>query len=183
MSDSAALVTGADKGIGKQIAAQLEAAGVDVHVGSRDRERGRQAVDEIGGRARLLVLDLTDADSIADAAREVERLDILVNNAGISLDTASAPDGADTDTFRRTYETGLAAVGPTRLRAPLPTSRTTRLTGCASSQGRWRWTTFHATCAPLIGRRDGSGRYVDLGRVPAAREVLPGSIGRPPRGR
>jgi NAD(P)-dependent dehydrogenase (short-subunit alcohol dehydrogenase family) len=113
MSDATALVTGADKGIGKQIAAQLAAAGVTVHVGSRDPERGQRAVDEIGGKARLLILDVTDAGSIADAARRVEALDILVNNAGISLDTASPPDGTDIDTFRRTYETnvfGVAAV-------------------------------------------------------------------------
>jgi len=68
MSDLTALVTGADKGIGKQIAAQLAAAGVSVHAGSRDPQRGQQAVDEIGGRARLVVPDVTDADSIADAA-------------------------------------------------------------------------------------------------------------------
>ena len=47
---------------------------------------------------------------MADAARQVEALDILVNNAGISLDTASAPDGTDVDTFRRTYETNVFGV-------------------------------------------------------------------------
>jgi NAD(P)-dependent dehydrogenase (short-subunit alcohol dehydrogenase family) len=113
MTDSTALVTGADKGIGKQIAAQLVAAGVSVHAGSRNPERGQRAVDEIGGSARLLVLDVTDPDSIADAARQLQVLDILINNAGTSLDTASAPDYTDVDTFRRTYETnvfGVAAV-------------------------------------------------------------------------
>jgi NAD(P)-dependent dehydrogenase (short-subunit alcohol dehydrogenase family) len=110
MNDSIALVTGANKGIGKQIAAQLAAAGVTVYVGSRDAERGQQAVAEIGDGARLLVLDVTDAASIAEAARHVDALDILVNNAGLSLDTGSAPGDADVDTFRRTYETNVFGV-------------------------------------------------------------------------
>jgi NAD(P)-dependent dehydrogenase (short-subunit alcohol dehydrogenase family) len=154
MSDSTALVTGADKGIGKQIAAQLAAAGVSVHVGSRDPERGQQAVDEIGGRARLLVLDVTDADSIADAARQVEALDILVNNAGISLDTASAPDGTDVDTFRRTYETnvfGVAAV----TNAFLPLLRRSakpRIVNVSSGTSSLAWST-----GPNPQFRSGSG--------------------------
>jgi NAD(P)-dependent dehydrogenase (short-subunit alcohol dehydrogenase family) len=89
---------------------------VSVSVGSRDPDRGQQAVDEIGGRARLLVLDVTDADSIAEAAQQVQALDILVNNAGISLDTASAPDGTDVDTFRRTYETNVRLPMPCGVR-------------------------------------------------------------------
>ena len=73
MNDSTALVTGANKGIGKEIARQLAAAGFTVHVGSRDPERGQRAVDEIGGGARLLVLDVTEPKSIADAARTQRR--------------------------------------------------------------------------------------------------------------
>jgi NAD(P)-dependent dehydrogenase (short-subunit alcohol dehydrogenase family) len=109
MNDSTALVTGANKGIGKEIARQLVAAGFTVHVGSRDPERGQQAVDEIGAGARLLVLDVTEAKSIADAARQVQDLDILVNNAGIMVDGSTAPE-ADVDSFRRTYETNVFAV-------------------------------------------------------------------------
>jgi len=143
MSDSTALVTGADKGIGKQIAAQLVAAGVRVHIGSRDAERGQQAVDEVGDRARLLVLDVTDAGSIATAARQVEALDILVNNAGISLDTALAPDGTDVDTFRRTYETnvfGVAAVTNAFLPA-LRRSTRPRIVNVSSGTGSLAWST------------------------------------------
>jgi len=68
MENSVALVTGANKGIGKEIARQLAAVGLTVYVGSRDEARGGRAVGEIGGDARLLVLDVTDAASIADAA-------------------------------------------------------------------------------------------------------------------
>jgi NAD(P)-dependent dehydrogenase (short-subunit alcohol dehydrogenase family) len=154
MSDSTALVTGADKGIGKQIAVQLAAAGVSVHVGSRNPQRGQRAVDEIGGSARLLVLDVTDADSIADAARQLEALDILVNNAGISLDTASAPDVTDLDTFRRTYETnvfGVAAV----TNAFLPLLRRSakpRIVNLSSGTGSLAWST-----GPNPQFRSGSG--------------------------
>jgi NAD(P)-dependent dehydrogenase (short-subunit alcohol dehydrogenase family) len=109
MNDSTALVTGANKGIGKEIARQLVAAGFTVHVGSRDPARGQRAVDEIGGGARLLVLDVTEATSIAQAARQVQDLDVLVNNAGIMVDGSTAPE-ADVDSFRRTYETNVFAV-------------------------------------------------------------------------
>jgi NAD(P)-dependent dehydrogenase (short-subunit alcohol dehydrogenase family) len=86
MDNSIALVTGVNKGIGKEIARQLADSGLTVYVGSRDAGRGKQAVEEIGGDARLLTLDVTDAVSIADAARQLDTLDILVNNAGISGD-------------------------------------------------------------------------------------------------
>jgi NAD(P)-dependent dehydrogenase (short-subunit alcohol dehydrogenase family) len=109
MNDSTALVTGANKGIGKEIARQLVAAGFMVYVGSRDPERGQRAVDEIGGGARLLVLDVTEATSITEATRQVGDLDVLVNNAGIMVDGRTPPE-ADVDSFRRTYETNVFAV-------------------------------------------------------------------------
>jgi len=112
MDNLIAVVTGANKGIGKEIARQLAGAGLTVYVGSRDAARGGRAVEEIGGDTRPLVLDVTDAPSIADAARQVGALDILVNNAGISGD-GKTPEREDTDTFRRIYETnvfGVAAV-------------------------------------------------------------------------
>ena len=109
MTTATALVTGANKGIGRQIAHQLATAGLTVYVGSRDAERGRAAVAEIGTGARLLILDVTDAASIAAAASQVGELDILVNNAGIGDDPRSAPD-SDVDGFRRIYETNVFSV-------------------------------------------------------------------------
>ena len=106
MDKSIALVTGANKGIGKEIARQLTGAGLTVYVGSRDAARGERAVEEVGGDARLLVLDVTDAASIAGAARQVDALDILVNNAGISGDSKTA-DREDLGTFRRIYKTNV----------------------------------------------------------------------------
>jgi NAD(P)-dependent dehydrogenase (short-subunit alcohol dehydrogenase family) len=76
MADSTALVTGANNGIGKEIARQFAALGFTVYVGSRTVERGQRAVEEIGGTARLLVMDVTDATSIAHAAAQVAQLDV-----------------------------------------------------------------------------------------------------------
>jgi len=104
-----ALVTGANKGIGKHIARLLAAEGLTVHVGSRDAERGRRAAEEIGAGARPLVLDVTDPDSVRKAAAAVAELDVLVNNAGIQLSGAEAPDSG-AEEFRRTFETNVFAV-------------------------------------------------------------------------
>jgi NAD(P)-dependent dehydrogenase (short-subunit alcohol dehydrogenase family) len=83
-----ALVTGANQGIGLQIAKDLVAHGFTVLVGSRNLERGEAAAKEVGPDARALQLDVTDQASIAAAAervrRELGRLDVLVNNAAIS---------------------------------------------------------------------------------------------------
>ncbi|MFF0628483.1 SDR family oxidoreductase [Streptomyces sp. NPDC004296] len=142
MNDRTALVTGANKGIGRQIARLLVAEGFGVYVGSRDAGRGRQAVEEIGGAARLLLLDVTDPDSIAVAADQVDRLDVLVNNAGISPSLAPAT-ASGTDDFRRTYETnvfGVVAVTnaflPALRRAPHP-----RIVNVSSGTGSLAWST------------------------------------------
>jgi NAD(P)-dependent dehydrogenase (short-subunit alcohol dehydrogenase family) len=113
MENAIALVTGANKGIGREIARQLAAAGHTVYVGSRDAGRGQEAVTDIGGDTRLLVLDVTDADSIAAAVKQVPELDILVNNAGISTGDPIPVTEEDVAAFRLLYETnvfGLVAV-------------------------------------------------------------------------
>ncbi|MGP3939078.1 SDR family oxidoreductase [Streptomyces sp. 6N106] len=140
MNDRTALVTGANKGIGKDIARLLGAEGLTVYVGSRDAERGRRAVEEIGGGTRLMVLDVTDPESIASAAARLDRLDILVNNAGIMVDGATAPE-ADLEGFRRTYETnvfGVLAVTnaflPALRRSPAP-----RIVNISSGTGSLTW--------------------------------------------
>jgi len=86
-----ALVTGANQGVGLQVAKELAANGHTVLVGSRNVERGEAAAREIGPGAIAVQLDVTDAASIAAAAErirtEIGRLDLLVNNAGISNTT------------------------------------------------------------------------------------------------
>lgn len=83
-----ALVTGANQGVGKQVAKELAASGVTVLVGSRDLARGEAAAAEIGQGATALQIDVTDTASMAAAAASIQekhgRLDLLVSNAGIS---------------------------------------------------------------------------------------------------
>ena len=83
-----ALVTGANQGIGLQIAKDLVTHGFTVLVGSRNLERGEAAANEVGPDARAIQLDVTDENSIAAAAKrirnELGRLDVLINNAAIS---------------------------------------------------------------------------------------------------
>jgi NAD(P)-dependent dehydrogenase (short-subunit alcohol dehydrogenase family) len=137
-----ALVTGANSGIGKEIARQLVTAGFTVYVGSRSRERGLRAVDEIGGSSRLLIIDVTNPGSIAEAAEHVEVLDVLVNNAGIMVD-ARPPTEADVDSFRATYETnvfGVVAVTNAFLPA-LRRSKQPRIVNISSGTGSLAWST------------------------------------------
>jgi len=109
MNDRTALVTGANKGIGRHIAGRLAAEGFTVYMGARDATRGRRAVEEIGDRARSLVLDVTDPDSVTKAAAQVDHLDVLVNNAGINPSLAP-PTESCAEEFRRAYETNVIGV-------------------------------------------------------------------------
>src|ERR1700740_1563373 len=90
-----ALVTGANQGIGLQIAKDLVGHGFTVLVGSRNLRRGEVAAKEVGKDARALQLAVTDQTSITAAAerirKEFGRLDVLVNNAAIS-NTSKQPD-------------------------------------------------------------------------------------------
>ncbi len=110
--ESVALVTGATSGIGSDVARQLLEAGLIVHVAGRDLQRLDAAMREFAGygdAAQPLLLDVTDAESIAAAAAAVHDLDVLVNNAGINPGGANAIE-AQLDDFRRTYETNVFAV-------------------------------------------------------------------------
>ncbi len=137
-----ALVTGANSGIGKEIARQLLGAGLTVYVGSRDARRGQATVEELGDGARLLVLDVTDEQSVANAAAHVEKLDVLVNNAGIS-DAGQPPTETDAPTFRRVYETNVfAVVAVTNAFLPaLRRSANPRIVNVSSGTGSLGWST------------------------------------------
>jgi len=138
---STGLVTGATSGIGLHIARQLAERGWTVLVGARDAARGADVAAEIGGRP--LLLDVTDAESIAVAASTVSELDVLVNNAGISLDTGIRVTETEVDVFRRTYETnvfGVVAVTNAFLPA-LHRSTHPRIVNVSSGTGSLTWST------------------------------------------
>jgi NAD(P)-dependent dehydrogenase (short-subunit alcohol dehydrogenase family) len=92
-----ALVTGANRGIGRETARQLVERGYDVILSARDETKAREAADAVG--AQPLVLDVSDPASIERAAAELgdepARLDVLVNNAGVGTDWGVA--GVDPD--------------------------------------------------------------------------------------
>lgn len=91
--EKVALITGANRSIGLQVAKELAAHGFIVLVGSRQLENAEEAVKEIGEKAYPIAIDVTDGESIAKAAEKVRiefgRLDLLVNNAGIAHAGAS----------------------------------------------------------------------------------------------
>ena len=112
-----ALVTGANKGIGYEIAAGLGARGWAVGVGSRDVTRGEAAVEKLraaGVDAFSVVLDVTDDASVSAAAASVEerfgRLDVLVNNAGVTGGMPQEPTRVGIDTMRTAVETNVFGV-------------------------------------------------------------------------
>jgi NAD(P)-dependent dehydrogenase (short-subunit alcohol dehydrogenase family) len=114
-----ALITGANKGIGKEIARQLGKLGIMVIIGARDEKKGEEAEEELrsqGIDVLTVKLDVTEQSSIDAAALEIEekfgKLDILVNNAGIGIDTGK-PSTIDIDTLYRTYNTNV--FGPFRM--------------------------------------------------------------------
>src|SRR5205809_7178065 len=92
-----ALVTGANKGIGREVARQLAAKGLHVFSGARNRSAGRKAGDEIakkGGKTAFLEIDVSDNNSVAAAAREFvktsDHLAVLVSTARTIIDGACA---------------------------------------------------------------------------------------------
>ncbi|CAN5174872.1 SDR family oxidoreductase [soil metagenome] len=106
-----ALVSGANRGIGREVVRQLAEKGIAVILGSRSEEKGLKAAEGIDGAVHVRRLDMTDETGIQSLAREVEeefgRLDILVNNAGIAIDRGQSGVDADLDVVRETLEMNL----------------------------------------------------------------------------
>jgi NAD(P)-dependent dehydrogenase (short-subunit alcohol dehydrogenase family) len=120
-----ALITGANKGIGRATAEQLAASGMTVLIAARNLENGEEAAAAIraaGGDAHAVTLDVTDPATIRAAANELEErfghLDVLVNNAGVSGSGQVAPQDAwdqipssvDLDLVRGVFETNVFGV-------------------------------------------------------------------------
>jgi len=107
-----ALITGANKGLGFEIASQLGQRGVTVVLSARDKAKAKAAAEKLkaeGIDAHAVKLDVTNEADVAALPGFFEskfgRLDILVNNAGIALDFG----GVTRDSFRQTYETNVIA--------------------------------------------------------------------------
>ena len=112
------LVTGATRGIGRELARQL-AEKHDHHVllGARDLERGRAVAAEIGGTVEAVELDVTDMVTIHELAARLPALDVLVNNAGVELDPEGLALEPDWPAIEGTLDVNL--LGPWRVTATL----------------------------------------------------------------
>jgi NAD(P)-dependent dehydrogenase (short-subunit alcohol dehydrogenase family) len=108
-----ALVTGANRGIGREVARQLAERGYEVLLSARDGERAaavaRELAESTGASVRPLTLDVADHQSIAAASERVRadvgRLDVLVNNAGVGSDFGVAGVAPDFDAIQRALDT------------------------------------------------------------------------------
>jgi NAD(P)-dependent dehydrogenase (short-subunit alcohol dehydrogenase family) len=140
-----ALITGANKGIGHEVARQLVAKGFHVFAGARNAKAGRKAAKEIAkepGNATFLEIDVADNDSVTTAAHEFsnveDHLDVLVNNAGIIVDGDDAILEISDELLRATLETNtLGALRVTRAFAPLlRKSKAPRVINVSSGSGQ-----------------------------------------------
>ena len=104
-----ALVTGANRGLGREVARQLAEREYTVIAAARDEEKARTTAEELPGDVRALALDVSDPAGIAAAAESIAgdpgSLDVLVNNAGAGLDFGVAGTDPDFDAVQRTLET------------------------------------------------------------------------------
>ena len=139
------LITGANKGIGHEVARQLAAKGFHVFVGARNAKAGRKAAEEIAkkyGKATFLEIDVSDNASVTAAAREfakaADHLDVLVNNAGIIVDGDNSILEISDELLRKTLETNtLGALRVTRAFVPLLSkSKSPRVINVSSGGGQ-----------------------------------------------
>ena len=139
-SEKIALVTGANKGIGFEIARQLAAKGFRVFVGARNEEAGHAATQKIEPAATFLKTDVSDPvsirEAVAELAKMVDHLDVLVNNAGINGDDAILK--ATPDQFETTMRTNtLGPLMATQAFQPmLAKSSAPRIVNVSSSGGQ-----------------------------------------------
>jgi NAD(P)-dependent dehydrogenase (short-subunit alcohol dehydrogenase family) len=146
-----ALVTGADKGIGLQVARQLAECGYTVILGARDLITGQYAAARVAGEAVEIIplrLDLTKPETFADAFDFIQsrfgQLDVLVNNAGIALDWDYQADNVPIELIRQTFEVNF--FGMVHLtQTLLPLIRLSRAGRIVNQSSRLGSLTLHST--------------------------------------
>lgn len=102
-----ALVTGANRGIGLAVAAELHSRGLRIVVTARDADAAAQAAAELGPGVRAHPLDVTDPESVRLAHKQVGPVDVLVSNAGVMLDGGTDPLSVSVDLVERTFAVNL----------------------------------------------------------------------------
>ncbi|MEV0534477.1 SDR family oxidoreductase [Kitasatospora sp. NPDC050463] len=178
-----ALVTGANKGIGYEIAVGLGALGWRVGVGARDDERRAAAVEKLracGVEAFGVPLDVTDDASVSAAARLIEeragRLDVLVNNAAVAGGMPQEPTKVDPATIRTVVETNvIGVIRVTNAMLPLlRRSASPRIVNMSSSVGsltRQSGTAAELTTGPVAAAYSPSKTFLNAVTLQYVREL------------
>ena len=118
MKKQTVLITGANKGIGLETARQLAHAGYHIFLGSRDQERGNQAVSLLHNEGltdvEFLLIDVVNEQSVQQAHDELSKrighLDVLINNAGIPGDFPQPASNTPDQTFKNVFEVNVFGV-------------------------------------------------------------------------
>ena len=172
-----ALVTGASRGIGRAIAAELAAAGATVVVGYRSGQEEAEALAaEIGGRA--IQADVSSADDARRLVEEAGELDILVNNAGLTRDGLLAR--MSDDDWRTVLDTNLSSVfytcrAVTRQMMKRRSGSIVNISSIVGVHGNWGQTNYAASKAGIIGFTKSLARELGSRNV-RANVVAPGYV-------
>ena len=172
-----ALVTGASKGIGRAIAAELAAAGASVVLGYRSGQEEAEALAaELGGRA--VGADVSSAEGAKRLVEEAGELDVLVNNAGLTRDGVLAR--MSDDDWRTVIDTNLSSVfytcrAVTRSMMRKRAGSIVNVSSIVGVHGNWGQTNYAASKAGIIGFTKSLAR--ELGsRGVRANVVAPGYV-------
>jgi 3-oxoacyl-[acyl-carrier protein] reductase len=172
-----ALVTGASRGIGRAVAAELARAGATVVVGYRSgKDEAEALASEIGGRA--IQADVSSAEDAARLVEEAGDLDILVNNAGLTRDGLLAR--MSDDDWRTVLDTNLSSVFYTcrAVCRPMMKKRSGSIVNVSSIvgvHGNWGQTNYAASKAGIIGFTKSLARELGSRNV-RANVVAPGYV-------
>ena len=172
-----ALVTGASRGIGRAIAAELAQAGASVVIGYRSgKDEAEELAAEIGGRA--VQADVSDPGEAARLVEEAGDLDVLVNNAGLTRDGLLAR--MSDDDWRVVIETNLSSVfytcrAVTRSMMKKRAGAIVNVSSIVGVHGNWGQTNYGASKAGIIGFTKSLARELGSRNV-RANVVAPGYI-------